>query len=66
MYVIAVRGGVLRGKYSRNQFDVCKHILLNENDVKRNPEVSLREGVSFELKCGGQVYLKCNCAGRKK
>ena len=40
MYVTAVRGGVVRRKYSRDQFDVCKHILLNENDLKLNAEVS--------------------------
>ena len=65
-YVIAVRGGVLKGKYSRNQFDICKHVLLNETDVKLDVQVSLREGVNFESKCGGQGFLKCSCSGSKR
>ena len=46
MLVMAVCGDVLRGKYSRNQFEVCKVILLNKNDVKFNADVFLR-GVSI-------------------
>ena len=57
---------VLKIKYSRNQFDVCKHILLNENVVKLDVDVCLREGVNFESKCGGQGLLKCNFAGSKR
>ena len=57
LYVIAVRGGVLKGKFSRNQFDICKHVLLDETDVKLDVQVSLREGVNFESKCGGQSFF---------
>ena len=53
-------------KYSRNQFDICKHVLLNETDVKLDVQVSLREGVNFESKCGGQGFLKCSCSGSKR
>jgi len=35
MYRIAVRAGVLRGKYSRNQFDLCVQKLLSGTDVKQ-------------------------------
>jgi len=30
---ICVKGGILKEKYSRNQFDVCPQTLLSEQDV---------------------------------
>ena len=63
MYRIAVRAGVLKGKYSRNQFDLCAHKLLTDSDVNQNEEVALRTAVQLESKCGGQGFLKCNCGG---
>jgi len=53
MYRIAVRAGVLKGKYSRNQFDLCVQKLLSGTDVKSDEEVTLT-AVQMELKCGGQ------------
>jgi hypothetical protein len=63
LYRIAVRAGILKGKYARNQFDLCAQKLLLENDVKNDVEVSLRCAVQAESNCGGQGYVKCNCAG---
>ena len=40
MYRIAVRAGVLKGKYSRNQFDLCVQKLLSGTDVKSDVEVT--------------------------
>ena len=66
MYRIAVRAGVLKGKYSRNQFDLCTQKLLSGTDVKSDEEVTLRTAVQMESKCGGQGFLKCNCSGRNR
>jgi len=63
IYRIAARAAVLNGKYSRNQFDICAQKLLGESDVFRQQEVSLRSAVQLESKCGGQEFVKCNCAG---
>jgi hypothetical protein len=63
MYRIAVRAGMLKGKYSRNQFDLCVQKLLLESDVSQAQEVALRTAVQMESKCGGQGFLKCNCSG---
>ena len=54
MYRIAVRAGVLKCKYSRNQFDLCAHKLLSDSDVSQTEEVALRTAVQMESKCGGQ------------
>jgi hypothetical protein len=63
LYRIAVRAGMLSGKYSRNQFDLCAHKLLTNNDISTEQEVGLRSAVQFESKCGGQGFFKCNCSG---
>ena len=52
MYRIAVRASVLKGKYSRNQFDLSAHKLLTDRNVSQNEEVALRTAVQMESKCG--------------
>lgn len=66
MYRIAVRAGVLKGKYSRNQFDLCTQKLYVMEDVKSDAEVGLRQAVQHESVCGGQGFVKCNCTGRSR
>ena len=66
LYRIAVKGGILNGKYSRNQFDLCNQILLLPTNVCQDKEISLRNAVQHESRCGGQGYLKCNCLGKNK
>ena len=63
MYRIAVASGILAGKYSRNQFDLCAQRLLTMDNVSQDTEVSLRTAVQLESRCGGQGFQKCNCAG---
>jgi hypothetical protein len=63
LYRIAVRAGVLQGKYSRNQFDLCAHKLLSKDAIRTDRDVSLRAAVQFESICGGQGFIKCNCSG---
>ena len=65
-YRIAVRAGILKGKYSRNQFDLCVQKLLTDTDVSQDEEVALRTAVQKESKCGGQGFVKCNCSGLNK
>ena len=45
-YKIAVKAGVLRDRYSRNQFDVCPKILITQADLHQDKTISLREAVS--------------------
>src|SRR6218665_1595151 len=54
---------VLNGKYSRNQFGFCIHKLLQITDVSTDEEVVLLTAVQRQLLCGGQGFVKCNCAG---
>ncbi|KAI6657162.1 hypothetical protein LOD99_15948 [Oopsacas minuta] len=43
MYRIAVRAGILKGSYSRNQFDLCPHPLYSVNDFTTDKEIALRK-----------------------
>ena len=60
-YTTACAYRILKGKYSRNQFDVCPQRLLLLDDVNRECTVSLRSTVSKESSTGGQGFVKCNC-----
>ena len=48
LYRISVKGGILNGKYSRNQFDLCNQTLLLPTDVCQDKEISLRNAVQHE------------------
>ncbi|KAG1651815.1 Integrator complex subunit 11 [Nymphon striatum] len=52
-YSIACPAGVLNGKYSRNQFDLCPQKLLTLSDIT----VSLRSAVGIESQSGGQGFV---------
>ena len=65
-YKIAVKYGVLKGHYSRNQFDLCPQKLLTMNDVNTESMISLREAVVRQVASGGQGLVKCNCSGTTK
>ncbi|XP_076030430.1 uncharacterized protein LOC143018733 [Oratosquilla oratoria] len=53
-YTIAVKSGILRAKYTRNQFDLCTYELHSEDDVTADRIVSLRSALQQESKSGGQ------------
>ena len=61
-YSIAVHAGLLKGRNSRNQFDVCNQQLYTLSDMCTDIEVGLRHAVKDESLGGGQGYAKCNCA----
>ena len=44
-YTIAVKAGVLHGRYSTNQFDLCPQRLLTLDDVNKENQVSLHTAV---------------------
>ena len=67
---IACPSGLLKGKYSRHQFDLCPHRLLLLDDVNRECKVSLRSAVSNESStggnCGEQRSVKQNAVNISK
>ena len=66
-FTIAVKGGVLSGKYLRNQFDVCATKFYLVEDVVTEKSISLRQaGSAVRVNCGGPGYTRCNCLGAKK
>ena len=65
-YRIAVKSGILKGLYSRNQFDLCPQKLLTLEHVNQEQSISLRSAVIAESTTGGQGFTKCNCQGSKK
>ena len=65
MYTIAVKSGILKSKYSRNQFGLCPERLLTPSDVNQDKHVSLREALRSTAS-GGQGFVKCNCSSTSK
>ncbi|XP_068235774.1 uncharacterized protein [Palaemon carinicauda] len=65
-YRVATISGILKGSYSRNQFDICPKRLLKESDINNDIEISLREAVIKSSISGGQGSVKCSCNGPKK
>ena len=65
-YKIAVKSGILKGLYSRNQFDLCPQKLLTLDHVNQEQSVSSRSAVIAESATGGQGFTKCNCQSSKK
>ena len=66
LYSIGVKGGLLDRKYSRNQFYVCATTLYSSDDVCTDKNISLRQAVQLESRCGGQGFTRCNCAGSNR
>ena len=67
LYTIAVRSGILKSKYTRNEFTLCPQRLLHLEDMNQEATVSLRQAMKSSAS-GGQGFVKCNCAstGSKK
>ena len=66
LYTICVKAGVLKNKFTRNQFDLCPQRLITESDVDTSKKITLHQAVKEESSCGGQGYIRCNCAGTKR
>jgi len=65
-YTIGCPSGILKGKYSRHQFDLCPQRLLSESDINSDSSVSLRQANKKESQHGGQGFVKCNFNGPKR
>ena len=57
--MIAVKSGILKGLYSRNQFDLCPQKLLTLAQVNQEQSISLRSAVITESITGSQGFTKC-------
>ena len=65
-YTICISSGILKGRFIRNQFDLCEKAILKESDVKKTRTIILCAAVGEEFASGGQGYVKCNCVGCKQ
>ena len=57
--------GILKGKYSENQFDLYPEKLLSQNDGNTDATLSLQEALRGKSGSGLQKFIK-NCAGPTK
>ena len=65
LYKIATKSGVLDGKFSRNQFDICGYALYSIEDMDMQTTLPLRKAVQEVSTCGGQGFVRCNCHGTR-
>ncbi|KAL8617489.1 hypothetical protein ACOMHN_062700 [Nucella lapillus] len=65
-YTLVTKHGILKGAYTRNEFELCPQKLLSLSEMNCVKHVSLREAVILGSQSGGQGYVKCNCSGAKK
>ena len=56
-YTLATKHGILKGAYSRNEFELCPEKLLLTSEVDLTTHVNLRQAVVFGSQCGGQDYI---------
>ena len=57
---------MLRGRFSRNQFEVCQERFVDLCDIDQSRMLSIREAVSIGSLGGGQGFIKCNCSGSRE
>ena len=62
-YRFGVKQGLLRGRFSRKQFEVCQERFVGLCDIDQSRMLSIREAVSIGSLGGGQGFITCN---RKK
>ena len=67
LYTIAVKQGLLKNKFTRNEFTICQQRLLTNSDVNTDDRISVREALK-KGPSGGQGFVRCNClmSGSKK
>ena len=65
-YTIGVKSGVLKGQYSRNQFDLCPQRLSSTTSINTETTVSPRSAVIAQSASGGQGFAKYNSNGPSK
>ena len=65
-YKLGTKSGVLRGFYTRNQFELSDNNFLAKDTVQLETEISLRQAVSDASICDGQGFTKCGCSASGK
>ena len=65
-YTKVTKHGILKGAYTRNEFELCPQRLMDVQDMDTTKLISLRQAVIIGSSSGGQGFIKCNCAGSKK
>jgi hypothetical protein len=65
-YRLGTKGGVLRGLYTRNQFELSHGKFITNTDVNADTEISLRQAVSNASVCDGQGFIRCGCSASGK
>ena len=67
LYTIAVKQGLLKNKFTRNEFTICQQRLPTNSDVNTDDRISVREALK-KGPSGGQGFVRCNCltSGSKK
>jgi hypothetical protein len=57
-YKLRTKSGVLRGLYTRNQFELSDNNFLVTDTVQLETEISLRQAVSDASICDGQGFTR--------
>ena len=57
-YTLVTKHGILKGAYTRNEFELCPQKLLSLSEMNCVKHVSLREAVILGSQSGGQGYVK--------
>ena len=65
-YRVGIKQGLLWGRFSRNQFEVCQGKFVDLCDIDQSRMLSIREAVSMGSLGWGQGFIKCNCPGNRK
>ncbi|CAG2215482.1 unnamed protein product [Mytilus edulis] len=58
-YKLGIKDGILRGLYTRNQFELSDNNFIAIHCVNYDNEISFRKAVSKVSLCDGQGYTKC-------
>ena len=61
MYKLGTMQGLLKGVYSRNQFEPLPELWLLASDVSQETEIALRSAANKQSQGGGQGFVKCGC-----
>ena len=65
-YQLGIKEGILRGLYTRNQFELSDSNFIAIQSVNYDNEISFRKAVSKVSLCNGQGYIKCGCSASGK
>ena len=61
IYKLGTKQGLLKGVYSRNQFEPLPKPLLLVSDVNQETEIALISAANKYSLGGGQGFVKCSC-----